>query len=336
MAVAGGAFVEGEPCWADVMLPDPEAGKRFYGGLFGWTFGPPAPPERGSYTIALLEGSRAAALSHKPDGRLPTAWTVYFATPDAAATAARIRAAGGQLVTEPVPIGGAGTMATAVDPGGAAFGLWQPGSLTGFEVVGDPGAYVWTEVCTREKAPVDTFYARVFGYGLRPAGAGGAPTGGLGGTDTTDGTGGPGEAGEAAGEAVGEGVGEVEEVAESAEAETLEEFGAVREGEAPTDTGVAGDDADAVMLWALPGDPVDDEHAVGARTMIDDTYPVEMPAHFLVYFAVADCEASVRAAVRLGGRTVRGPEDSPHGGRHAVLVDDQGARFGVLETPVAG
>ena len=33
------AFAEGEPCWVDVSLPDVEAGKRFYGELFGWTFG---------------------------------------------------------------------------------------------------------------------------------------------------------------------------------------------------------------------------------------------------------------------------------------------------------
>ncbi|MFD1828609.1 VOC family protein [Streptomyces desertarenae] len=266
MAAAGGAFAEGSPCWTDAMLPDLEAGRRFYGGLFGWTFGAPAPPERGFYTIALLDGARAAALSRKPDGRLPTAWTVHFATPDAGAAAARVRAAGGQLVTEPVPVGRAGTTATAVDPGGAAFGLWQPDLLTGFEVTGRPGAYVWTEVCTREKAPVDAFYARVFGYGMHPA----AP----------------------------------------------------------------GREADDIMVWTLPGAPGDDEHAVGARTMIDDTYPVEMPAHFLVYFAVADCDAAVRAAARRGGRAVEGPDDASYG-RHAVLVDDQGARFGVLEAPAA-
>jgi predicted enzyme related to lactoylglutathione lyase len=330
MAAAGGAFAEGTPCWTDAMLPDLEAGKRFYGELFGWAFGDPAPPERGSYTIALLDGEQVAALARKPDGRLPTAWTVYFATPDAAATARRIRAAGGQLVTEPVAVGGAGVagvagiagiagiMATAVDPGGAAFGLWQPGTLTGFGTVRGPGSYVWTEVCTREREAVDAFYAEVFGYGMHPARA---------------------RAGESAGAADAEEA--AEETAEAAEAERLEEVGRVhRTASGDTadaaDTGDAADTADTadIMVWTPPGEPADDEHAVGGRTMIDDTYPVEMPAHFLVYFAVADCDAAVRTAARLGGRAVEAPRDTPFG-RYAVLVDNQGARFGVLDTSTA-
>lgn len=292
MADAGAAFAEGTPCWTDAMLPDLEAGKRFYGELFGWTYGDPAPPERGSYTVARLDGRRVAALSHKPDGRLPTVWTIYFATPDAEATAERIRAAGGQLVTEPAPVGRAGVMATAVDPGGAAFGLWQRGALTGFEVTRRPGSYVWTEVCTREKAAVDAFYARVFGFGMYAAGGGGA--------------GAAPEAPEEAGESAGESTGK-----------------RARES--------TGEDASDIAVWVPAGAPLDDEHAIGGRTMIDETYPVEMPAHFLVHFAVADCDAAVRTTTRLGGRAVEGPQDTPFG-RYAVLLDNQGARFGVLDT----
>ncbi|GAA3627296.1 VOC family protein [Streptomyces chitinivorans] len=283
MVAVEGAFAEGTPCWTDAMLPDLEAGKRFYGELFGWTFGdPPAAeqpdrpgqpgrsdrPGQGSRTVALLGGRRVASLVRKPDGRLPTVWTVYFATPDAAATARRIRAAGGQLVTEPEAVGPEGVAATAVDPGGAVFGLWQPEALAGFEAVREPGSYVWTEVCTREREPVDAFYREVFGYVMYPAG--------------------------------------------------------------DESTGEAAD----IMVWAPRGEPADDEHAVGSRTMIDETYPVEMPAHFLVHFAVADCDAAVRTTVRLGGRTVDGPQDTPFG-RYAVLADNQGARFGVLDTSTA-
>jgi len=316
MTAAGTAFTEGTPCWTDAMLPDLEAGKRFYGELFGWTYGDPAPPEQGSYTLARLDGERVAGLARKPDGRLPTVWTVYFATPDAAATAERIRAAGGQLVTEPLPMGGAGIAATAVDPGGAAFGLWQPGTLTGFEALRRPGAYVWTEVFTREKRAVDAFYAEVFGYGMYPAGHGG----GAGGGETAAA---PGEAGtpEATGTAGVRG-----------ESEVPGEPGVTGTSGAG-DTG-AGEEPPDVMVWVPAGQPADDEHAIGDRAMIDDTYPVEMPAHFLVYFAVADCDAAARTTARLGGRVAEEPRDTPFG-RYAVLVDDQGARFGVLDTSAA-
>ncbi|GAA2425182.1 VOC family protein [Streptomyces macrosporus] len=340
MADAGTAFAEGTPCWTDAMLPDLEAGKRFYGELFGWTYGDPAPPERGAYTVARLDGDRAAALSHKPDGRLPTAWTLYFATSDAQATAERIRAAGGQLVTEPAPVGRAGVVATAVDPGGAAFGLWQPGTLTGFEVTRKPGSYVWTEVCTREKAAVDAFYAEVFGFGMYPAGGGGAGTAPEVGEaeDAARERAGAAEAVETVEVAEAEIPGEPEpgtepgaEAAESREAAGAEE---TREGISDASSDAASGAASDIMVWVPAGAPADDEHAIGSRTMIDDTYPVEMPAHFLVYFAVADCDAAVRTTTRLGGRTVEGPQDTPFG-RYAILVDNQGARFGVLDTSTA-
>lgn len=257
-----GAFPEGAPCWADVMLSDVEAGKRFYGELFGWTFGPPGPAEQGSYTPAELEGRQVAGLARKTDGRMPTSWTLYFATPDARAAVARISAAGGQVITTPVEVGSgpAGTMALAADPGGAVFGLWQPGTHQGFGVTAEVGAYIWTEVYTREKEAVDAFYTEVFGYGMR-------------------------------------------------------------------DISEAGFD---FVMWALPGDPVDDAHAIGGRCLIDTSFPVEMPAHFLTYFRVNDCDAAVSTVNTLGGRALFPAETAPYG-RFAVLMDNQGAAFAVID-----
>lgn len=270
--------VEGSPCWADVMLPDREAGKRFYGELLGWTFGPPADAGYGPHTEAFLHGKRVAALQGKRDGRLPTVWTVYFATADAVAATERIRAAGGQPVLAPTPVDGRGVLATAADPGGAVFGLWQPGTHGGFETRGEAGAFVWTEVHTREKEAVDSFYGAVFGYGMRTV------------STRQDGH----------GEAVGTGPG-----------------------------AGAGSGAD-FLIWTLPGDPVDPEHAIGGRAVIGPGRPVELPAHFLVCFAVQDCDDAVRSATRLGGRTRHGPQTTPFG-RIAGLTDNQGADFAVID-----
>ncbi|MEU5917117.1 VOC family protein [Streptomyces sp. NPDC047141] len=155
---------EGTPCWVDAQLPDLEAGKRFYGELFGWTFD----PDRDE---ALLDGRRAAGLVPKRDGRMPTTWTLYLATADAGTLAARIRAAGGQMVMDPYPVGPFGVYALAADPGGAVFGLRQDGDDDGFEVTDEPGAFRWMEVHTRRPDAVDTFYATVFGYLGRQADA---------------------------------------------------------------------------------------------------------------------------------------------------------------------
>ncbi|WP_406861512.1 VOC family protein [Streptomyces sp. HUAS MG47] len=151
-------FAEGTPCWVDVQLPDLEAGKRFYGELFGWTFDPATGEAR-------VDGRRAAGLVPKRDGRMPTTWTVYLATADAGVLARRIKAAGGRMVMEPYPVGPYGVVALAADPGGAVFGLRQGGERDdGFQTHMEPGSFCWMEVYTREKDAVDTFYAAVFGY----------------------------------------------------------------------------------------------------------------------------------------------------------------------------
>ncbi len=156
------AFSEGTPCWVDAALPDVEAGKRFYGELFGWTFEQQAGAAQAD---AFSDGKLVAALTRKTDGRMPTVWGVYFASPDAFLLAGKIADAGGQVIVPPQQMGTAGIAAVAADPGGAVFGLWQAGERAGFDEQGKPGSFCWTEVYTRDKERADTFYESVFGFG---------------------------------------------------------------------------------------------------------------------------------------------------------------------------
>ncbi|MET8246142.1 VOC family protein [Streptomyces sp. NPDC005202] len=154
------AYTEGVCCWVDAQLPDVEAGKRFYGELFGWSFD--EQPAYGSSVWARLDGEPVAALAPKTDGRMPTVWTVYFATPDAEALAERIRAHGGQVVTAPMPVDGLGTIGLAADAEGAVFGLWQPGSHTGFGRRHAVGTFVWAELYARDTDAANAFYGGLF------------------------------------------------------------------------------------------------------------------------------------------------------------------------------
>ncbi|WP_037869989.1 VOC family protein [Streptomyces sp. SPB074] len=154
-------FAEGVPCWADCALPDAAAGRRFYGALFGWTFR--EPPGAGE-SYAYVGPHPVAGLYRKPDGRLPTTWTVHFATPDARRLLDRVRAAGGTAISGPRAVGDLGVGALAADPDGAVFGLWQPGTDKGFRELTAPGSYAGSEVRTRDSAAVDPFYEHVFGY----------------------------------------------------------------------------------------------------------------------------------------------------------------------------
>ncbi|MFE7413550.1 VOC family protein [Streptomyces laurentii] len=163
------AHAQGTPSWVEAQLPDIEAGRRFYGGLFGWSFD----TERHE---ALLGGRRVAGIIPKRDGRMPTTWTLYLAATDAGTVAARVKAAGGRMVMEPYPVGPFGVRALASDPGGAVFGVRQAGDENGFAVTGEPGTFCWVEVHTREPDAVDTFYAAVFGWLGHPQGGPAAPS----------------------------------------------------------------------------------------------------------------------------------------------------------------
>jgi predicted enzyme related to lactoylglutathione lyase len=60
--------------------------------------------------------------------------------------------------------------------------------------------------------------------------------------------------------------------------------------------------------------------------------PEGVPAHWSVYFAVADADATVAKVVALGGSVVMAPEDTPYG-RLASVADPTGAMFKLQQLP---
>ena len=55
-----------------------------------------------------------------------------------------------------------------------------------------------------------------------------------------------------------------------------------------------------------------------------------VPPHWLVYFAVSDCDGQAALVQSLGGAVRVPPTDVPNVGRFAVLTDPQGATFAVI------
>lgn len=68
----------------------------------------------------------------------------------------------------------------------------------------------------------------------------------------------------------------------------------------------------------------------GMMAMAPDM-PAEVPAHWLVYFAVDDCDAAVERVKAAGGDAVTPSMDIPSVGRFAVVRDQQGAVFAVIK-----
>ncbi len=76
---------------------------------------------------------------------------------------------------------------------------------------------------------------------------------------------------------------------------------------------------------------VDGRSMAGMMPMVGDMWPTEMPPHWMVYFAVDDCDATAAKAVELGGSNPVPPTDIPQG-RIAVLNDPHGAVFSIIKT----
>jgi predicted enzyme related to lactoylglutathione lyase len=157
-------YAPGAPIWVDVASPDLDGSKQFYGTLFGWDAFVTPDPEAGGYTMFLLNGKEVAGLGPIFNPGQPSAWSVYFATEDADATAKAVQDAGGQVVAPPFDVMTAGRMAIFTDPSGAFFGVWQPGEHRGAGVLDQPGAMAWHELNTRDAAGAREFYGKVFGW----------------------------------------------------------------------------------------------------------------------------------------------------------------------------
>jgi len=154
----------GAPCWVDLFTSDPDRSRVFYRELMGWT--PEEPNEQfGGYFNFSKDGSLVAG-GMRNDGAtgVPDHWNVYLAVEDAEATVARATAAGGTVIVPAMAVADLGTMAVVTDTGGAAIGLWQPGTHQGMGIVGDPGSPSWFELHTRHYDDSVRFYRDVFGW----------------------------------------------------------------------------------------------------------------------------------------------------------------------------
>lgn len=76
---------------------------------------------------------------------------------------------------------------------------------------------------------------------------------------------------------------------------------------------------------------IGDESVAGAWEM-NANIPADVPSYWQLYFMADDVDAALRKALDLGATEMVGPQDFP-GGRFAIVVDPQGASFGLLKLP---
>jgi uncharacterized protein len=163
----------GVPVWVELTTPEVAAAATFYGALFGWELrrgrrgSRPAGPDAGGWGAFELDGRTAAVVgpgAGPPEGPDGAAWTLYFHTDDARATAAAVERAGGAVRRTSFGDDSLGPRAWFADPTAARFAVWQLGDHPGLEVVTDPGALCWAELHTTDPAAALAFYRAVLGW----------------------------------------------------------------------------------------------------------------------------------------------------------------------------
>ena len=76
--------------------------------------------------------------------------------------------------------------------------------------------------------------------------------------------------------------------------------------------------------------------AASGKEMVAGMMPLSMlppgtPPNWMIYIAVDDCDETAAQTAALGGTVLKEPADIPGTGRFAVLLDPQGACFGILQ-----
>src|SRR5215218_32867 len=157
------AYAPGTPSWVDLATPDVEGAKAFYGELFGWTAEDAGDPEEtGGYAMFHQGGRRVAGVGPIMAEGQPTYWSTYFATDEVEALTARVKAAGGNVLVEPMDVLDAGRMAFYVHPSGGMFGAWQAGEHPGAQLVNEPVSLTWNSLMTRDVEGATQFLESIF------------------------------------------------------------------------------------------------------------------------------------------------------------------------------
>ncbi|HYH53845.1 MAG TPA: VOC family protein [Solirubrobacterales bacterium] len=127
--VFAGAELVNEPgtlAWNELSTRDPEAAKKFYGAVFGWTFEDLQFEGMGSYVNVLRDGELVGGMLNIAErgvpAEVPAHWQVYFAVEDTDATVELAKQKGGEVVVSPFDVP-AGRLAILSDPFGAGFAV---------------------------------------------------------------------------------------------------------------------------------------------------------------------------------------------------------------------
>lgn len=161
----------GKVVWHDLITEDLAAARKFYGGLFGWTFEETKGRNGKDYAIARSGNVYVAgmlAIDRPVDGSRYSRWLPFISVSDVDDAVARGVAAGASVAVSARNVN-LGRVAALIDPQGAVIGLARSsvGDPDDRTTAPAPGRPVWNELLADDPDAAASFYKSMAGFDSR-------------------------------------------------------------------------------------------------------------------------------------------------------------------------
>ncbi|HEU0032211.1 MAG TPA: VOC family protein [Kofleriaceae bacterium] len=151
--------------WFEYVSKQGDKAQGFFGELFNWSTQAVPMPEIGDYKMIAVGDRTIGGYLPTPTGAPEQAhWLSHLGVADAAASAAKVKAAGGKVLKEATKIGEFGTMAIVSDPQGGVFALWQPAKGDDEAPAPTTGTFCWNELASSDPKASLAFYQAIGGF----------------------------------------------------------------------------------------------------------------------------------------------------------------------------
>ncbi len=156
----------GKIIFTELITPDLNMAKQFYGGLFGWTFQTTKVGDS-DYAQAFMNGYPVAGLIQKTLSNTEnrqSAWLTFISTGDVDATKTIALKHGAKLLSEPRNVPNRGRQAVFADPQGAVFAILASTSGDPADSLAEPGEWIWSSLISSDPDNGAGFYQTLFNY----------------------------------------------------------------------------------------------------------------------------------------------------------------------------
>ena len=109
---------------------NPAAAKKFYKGLFGWSFQDMKMPDGSVYSMFQADPTSGGGVQKNPMPGAPNAWLQYVGVKSVKQSMAKAKKLGATVLVEYMPIPEHGALGIFADPTGATCAVWEPSAKT--------------------------------------------------------------------------------------------------------------------------------------------------------------------------------------------------------------